>query len=86
MRGRASEGEGKVEARVRQGADDVLIHQEDRGMPDTTTAAAMVGVDACHAMAPVSSLYRGTEEGGNGRGGLGHGHCGHMWPKDTVGF
>ena len=32
-------------------------------MLDTTTVAAMVGVDACHAMAPVSSLYRGTEEG-----------------------
>ena len=86
MRGRAREGEGKVGARVRQGADDVLIHQEGRGMLDMTTAVAMVGVDACHAMAPVSCLYRGTEEGGKGRGRLGHGHCGHMRPKDTVGF
>ena len=43
MRGRAREGEGKVGARVREGADDVLIHQEDHGMPDTTTATAMVG-------------------------------------------
>ena len=75
MRGRASEGEGKVGARVRQGAYDVLIHQEDRGMPDTTTAATMLGVDACHAMAPVSSPYRGTEEGEKRRGGLGNVHC-----------
>ena len=35
-------------------------------MPDTAIATATVGVDACHAMAPVSSLYRGTEEGEKG--------------------
>ena len=69
--------------RGRGGFGDVLIHQKDHGMLDTTTAAAMVGVDACHAMAPVSSRNRRR---GKGRGGLGHVQCGHIWPKDTVGF
>ena len=36
----------------------VLIRREDRGMPDTVIATAMVGVDACHAMAPVSCSGR----------------------------